>query len=97
MSLSDRLSDLAARRRALVQRAQRERAAFGAGLQPLCGAAALADRGLGVVRFLRERPLVLAGLVGVLLAVSRRHLVPIAGGALSLWRVYRAFKARPGD
>jgi len=53
---------------------------------------ALADRGLAVVRFLRARPVLVAGMTA--LVIIRRHgLIGLARSGWLAWRGYRYFIA----
>lgn len=83
------LNNVMQRRRELLARiaAQREQVAeLGARLQaPL----ALADRGLAVARFLRSNPLLVAGIVGGLVAFRRRGILGSVQGVWRLWKKYR--------
>lgn len=53
---------------------------------------ALADQGLAVVRYLRARPVLVAGVV-VLLIIRRRGLVGLARSGWMAWKGYRYFTA----
>lgn len=53
---------------------------------------ALADRGLAVVRFLRSRPVPVAG-VAALFIIRRRGVMGLARSGLLMWKGYRYFAA----
>ena len=54
---------------------------------------ALADQGLAVVRFLRCRPVLVAG-VAALFIIRRRGLIGLSRGGWLMWKGYRYFAAR---
>jgi len=56
---------------------------------------ALADQGLAIVRFLRSRPVLVAGVV-VLFIIRRRGLMGLARSGVLAWRGYRYFTAASG-
>ena len=56
---------------------------------------AFADKCLGAVRFLRARPVLVAG-VAALFVVRRRGLMGLARSGLLAWRGYRYFTAFSG-
>ncbi len=90
-----RMMDIALRKQRLVARAQGQRIALGASVQRLEGPIGMVDRGLAIARFIRAHPVAVAMLLGALLAFRRRSLLPLAGGVLSAWRVWRTL-AGPG-
>ena len=51
---------------------------------------ALADQGLAVVRFLRSRPALVAGVVALFI-IRRRGLMGLARGGWLVWKGYRYF------
>lgn len=53
---------------------------------------ALADQGLAVVRYLRARPVLVAGVVALLI-IRRRGLVGLARSGWMAWKGYRYFTA----
>jgi hypothetical protein len=93
-SLEMRLVEIAMRKERLERRADAQRKALEESLQGLGGPAALVDRGLGVLHFAREHPVVVAaGVAGLLLASRRRGILPLAGSLLSGWRMWSAVSA----
>ncbi|MBI3221696.1 MAG: YqjK-like family protein [Nitrosomonadales bacterium] len=53
---------------------------------------ALADQGLAVARYLRDRPVLMAGMVA-LLVMRRRGIAGLLRGGLRGWQAYRYFTA----
>lgn len=53
---------------------------------------ALADQGLAIVRFLRARPVLVAGVVA-LFVIRRRGVMGLARGGWLAWKGYRYFAA----
>lgn len=53
---------------------------------------ALADQGLVVVRFLRSRPVLVAG-VAALFVIRRRGMASLVKGAWRVWKGYRQLSA----
>lgn len=51
---------------------------------------AIADRGLAIARYLRSRPVLVAGVVALLI-IRRRGLMGLARGGWLVWRGYRYF------
>ena len=51
---------------------------------------ALADQGLAIVRFLRSKPVLVAGVVALFI-IRRRGLVGLARSGLLVWKGYRYF------
>ncbi len=90
--MNRRMIDVQQRRGELLARiaAQRvEVAELGARWQaPL----ALADQGLAALRFLRSKPLLVAG-VGALLVIRRRGVAGLVRGAWRVWKGYRFISA----
>ena len=87
-----RLDELQARRAGLVARAQAERAQIAGQLRPVAGLARIADLGWSAVRWLRERPLVVAAALGFVLAAGPRRGVGLVGLvrlAMGGWQVWR--------
>lgn len=55
---------------------------------------AVADHGFATGRYLRSHPVLLVGVVGVvaLVAIRRRGMISMAGGALRIWNYYKSAK-----
>ena len=90
--MNEQMREVMQRRGELLARiaAQREQVAqIGARWQaPL----ALADQGLTVVRFLRSRPVLVAG-VAALLIIRKRGVMGLARYGMLAWKGYRYFAA----
>ena len=54
----------------------------------------VADRGISVVRYLRDRPLALGAIAAVLAATRGRGVVKWAKRGFLAWRAYRALRYR---
>ena len=57
----------------------------------LDGPIKIADRGIAVARYVRDRPLVLGAVVAVMGVIKRRGLWKWAKRGFVAWRTYRAF------
>jgi len=90
--MNDQMFALMQHRSELLARiaVQRKQAAeIGSHLQtPL----ALADKALAVARFLRSKPMLVAGVVAFIM-IRRRGVVGLVKGAWRLWKGYRQFAA----
>jgi hypothetical protein len=76
--------DLAHRREALITRCEEQRLQIAAISQSLKPAAQVADRALGIVRYVRRHPLLLGVAVAVATIASRGRLLRWAGLALPM-------------
>jgi hypothetical protein len=91
----DSLIAIARRRERLVARAGAHRAAIAGTFFELQEPAAIADRALGVARFLRAHPLLTAAGVAVAaVALRRPGVLTLAGRALAVWRLWRTISVR---
>ena len=88
----DRLLEIARRKERLLARAETQRAAIGACFRQMERPISLVDRGLEVLRYFRERPLLVAAVIAVVVAF-RRGPLSLAGRALSAWRLGRSVSA----
>jgi len=79
----DSLIEIARRRERLIARAGAQRAAIAGTVHELEAPAAVADRALGVARFLRLHPLLTA------VALRRPGVLSLAGRAVAIWRLWR--------
>jgi hypothetical protein len=96
---------MSARRAELLAQAARDRARIAAAFAPLAGPLQLADRGLSLLSWLRQRPLVVAAATAAMIWLGRRRgtrRVNLAQLALGAWQVGRvvagilaARRARP--
>jgi hypothetical protein len=90
MSLArERLIRLAERRARLQAQARAEREALAAVLERGDEVASLLQRVRGIVEELRRRPWIVAGVVGVLVALRPRHALGWLMKGWSAWRLYR--------
>ena len=86
----DSLIEIARRRERLIARAGAQRAAIAGTYHELEAPAAIADRALGVARFLRAHPLLTAaGAAVAAVALRRPGVLLLAGRALAVWRLWR--------
>jgi hypothetical protein len=94
-SLSDQLNEIALRKERLIARAAAQRTVVRLEFRDLEQPIGFVDRGMEVVRFLRNHPLLVAVLVGTLTVFrGRGHgLVALAGRALAVWRLWRSVSA----
>ena len=99
MSGTARLIDVARRKERLLARIAQQREALAADCRVLVRPAALVDRGVEALVFVKSHPL-LAGLAAAVIAVaSRRRLAAWVGRGWVLWRAWRAlarWRARYG-
>lgn len=87
----DSLIEIARRRERLIARASAQRAAIAGTFHELEAPAAIADRALGVVRFLRLHPLVTAAAVAAAaLALREQGVLSLAGRVVAVWRLWRS-------
>src|SRR5205085_11516532 len=84
-----RIDELQARRARLVARAQAERSQIAGSLQPVAGIARIVDLGWDAVRWLRERPLIVAAALAFALAAGPRRGVSLIRLALGAWQAWR--------
>ena len=86
----NRLIEIAGRRERLIARAGAQRAAIAGTVHELEAPAAIADRALGVARFLRLHPLLTAAAVAAAaMALRRPRVLLLAGRAVAVWRLWR--------
>jgi hypothetical protein len=93
--MNTRLTELATRRAALVEKAASQRAQLSRAAEPWRGPLALADKGLAIVRYVGSHPPLLAGVVGVaaFMVVRRpRRLVGLLQRGWMVWRLVLAVK-----
>ena len=91
--IQDQLIEIARRKERLIVRAEAQRVAIGASFRQLERPISVIDRGLQIVRFFRERPLLLAAVVTIVVAFRRRGLLSLARRALGAWRLWRSVSA----
>ena len=89
------LIEIARRRERLVARAGAQRAAIAGTFHELEEPAAIADRALGVARFMRAHPLLTAAVFAVAaVALRRPRVLSLAGRAVAVWRLWRTISER---
>jgi hypothetical protein len=93
MSYTDSLVDIARRRERLIARAALQRDTVAVACRTLERPAALIDRGVGAVMYLKAHPLLLAAGVLAVTLLGRRNLAAWAGRGWVLWRAWRSFSA----
>lgn len=91
--IEDRLIEIARRKERLIARSEAQRVAIGASFRQLERPISVIDRGLEIARFFRDRPLLLAAVVAVVVAFRRRSLLSLARRALGAWRLWRSVSA----
>ncbi len=91
--IQDRLTEIARRKERLIARAEAQRTAIGASFRELERPISIIDRGLGIARFFRGHPLLVAAIVTVVMTFRRRGLLSLAGRALAAWRLWRSVSA----
>jgi hypothetical protein len=95
-STQDLLIDIARRKERLAARSQFQRAAIAANFRELHGPIDVADRALGVARFLRAHPVLVAAAVAAVFVFRGRGVAGLAGRAYSAWRLWRTVTALVG-
>jgi hypothetical protein len=86
------LEVLARRKEALIARSQAQRTALAVGGRVLVRPMALVDRGLSMVDYVKERPLLLLAGAAVAAAVRPRRAFGLLGRGWMLWRAVQAWR-----
>ena len=99
--MNKQMQEIVQQRARLAARIAAQREHVAVEMTHLAAPLAALDRGLVAGQYLRSHPLVLVGVAGVvaLVAVKRRRVMVIVGGALRLWNFYksaRVFSAKLG-
>lgn len=89
ISYQRRIAELERKRALLVTHAAEQRVALAAACAPLRGPAAIADRGVQVVRFLRRYPAILAAGVAITALLRPRRAWQWGRRAYVVWRLWR--------
>jgi hypothetical protein len=95
-STQDFLVDIARRKERLAARSQLQRGAIAANFRELQGPIDVADRALGVARFLRAHPVLVVAAAAAIFAFRGRGLTGLAGRIFSAWRLWRTVTALVG-
>ena len=93
IEIEDRRIEVARRKERLIARAEAERDVIAASFRRLEAPAGVIDRGLAVIHFLREHPLLVAAGVSAIVAIRGRGLLSMAGRGFAAWRVFRSLAA----
>lgn len=91
------LQELARRRRELHAQVQHDRALVAQSMAPLAGAIRVVDRGSELVRWVRERPMLLAAAAAVFLAVRPKGVARWVRYGLGIWQAWRWLSSRLRD
>lgn len=94
--MSKRLIELAERRERLVALAALQRSEFSRKLSPLKTGCAIADKGVMAVRYLRQHPALVAGGVGLLVALRPRKAFSWIKRGWFVWRLAQKLRHRLG-
>lgn len=87
------MEDILARRRTLTAAITCQRQSLGEELEVWVSPLALVDHGLGVLRYVKRNPLLVAGAVSVLLTLRRRGGSGTwLGRGLLVWRLFNRFR-----
>lgn len=95
-STQDLLIDIARRKERLSARSQLQRAAIAESFHELRAPIGIADRALGVTRFLRAHPVLVAAAVAAVFVFRGRGLSGLAARAFSAWRLWRTVSTLVG-
>lgn len=87
MIVNRRLSELAARRERLVTRAALQRGEIEQLVAPWKHVFAVADRGVEAVRYLQRHPALVAGAVGLFVALRPRRAIAWFGRGWWVWKM----------
>jgi hypothetical protein len=94
--VSKRLIELAERRERLVALAASQRSEFSSNLAPLKIGCAIADKGIMAVRYLQQHPALVAGGVGLLVALRPRKAIGWLRRGWFAWRMVQKLRQRLG-
>jgi hypothetical protein len=92
-STDELLIDIARRKERLSARAQAQRGAIAVSFGELREPIGIADRAVGIARFLRAHPVLVAVAAAALVVFRGRGLAGLAGRAYSAWRLWRTVAA----
>jgi len=94
--MNSRLIELAERRERLVAKAAMQRGELARHAAPWKGVLAMADKGVAAARFLQRHPGLVAGAVGLFVALRPGRALAWLGRGWSLWRVVQRLRQRLG-
>jgi len=94
--MKSRLIELAERRERLVAKIAVQRGQFARHAAPWKGVCAIADKGVAAVHFLQRHPGLVAGAVGLFVALRPRRAFAWLGRGWSLWKVVQRLRQRLG-
>lgn len=94
--MSKRLIELAERRERLVALVALQRSEFSRSLSPLRTGCAVADKGIMAMRYLQKHPVLLAGGVGLLVALRPRKAFSWLKRGWFAWRMVQKMRHRLG-
>jgi len=94
--MNNRLIELAERRERLVAKIAMQRGELAYHAAPWKGVCAIADKGIAAARFLQRHPGLVAGAVGLLVALRPRRALAWLGRGWSLWKVAQRLRQRMG-
>jgi hypothetical protein len=94
--VSKRLIELAERRERLVALAALQRSEFSRNLSPLKTCCAVADKGVLALRYLQQHPALVAGAVGLLVALRPRKAFSWLKRGWFAWRLVQKLRQRIG-
>jgi hypothetical protein len=92
--MSKRLVELAERRERLVAQAALQRTEFSRCLAPVKAGCKVADRGVMVLRYLQQHPVLVAGMVGLLVALKPRKAFSWMKRGWFAWRMVQKLRQR---
>ncbi|BCB27731.1 hypothetical protein SKTS_26170 [Sulfurimicrobium lacus] len=95
--MNSRLIELAERRERLVAKIAAQRGELARHVVPLKGVFAVADKGVAAVRFLQRHPGLVAGAVGLFVALRPRRALAWLGRGWSLWKLVQRLRQRLGS
>jgi hypothetical protein len=82
------LVDIRERRERITTTIGEQRSRLGAHYAGLAGAARVAERGIGVIEWLKQRPLYVGGAAALLVALRPRRMIRLAGKGVAAWRAF---------
>ncbi|MEN6585006.1 MAG: YqjK-like family protein [Sulfuricella sp.] len=95
--MNSRLIELAERRERLVAKIALQRGELARHAAPLNSVFAVADKGVAALRFLQRHPGLVAGAVGLVVALRPRRALAWLGRGWSLWKLVQRLRQRLGS